>query len=639
MQLTGDIHPGYWVEWCLWIALWIILLIITYQQIQSFRSDVVDVAKAAAIAATGTHPTTISKDCSSPTSTSKSISYHRKSSRKLSLKKLPRKYSLNLRRHSMGYHVRAKKLQLQFAGIIGNILCLLPLFPSLRFLSHSLFIRFHVILTYIPCICGMCFYSLDIYLSALRTFDLRHLSLIDRHPRNVTLYLQLKALQHRIRWITISMSLLFLLSVLGVSILQTASFWICSESSCFILWWLLHQRYQAIYSLQCIFTEDLLRAQERLLTLRSRSESKSECQSESIEISGQNIVSNVDDDNSNDLKDPMDGSHGTDGIIIDLDGHSDPKPMQITVTDPDGNVHGQRGSFRASLSAISSAFSISLRSNSFFISRRGSAASSRRSSAESDCILPVPISVPPNVSDLEPTDQNRIDRPMIYNTFNDIDDEKQMTQIADKLEIKIKKIRRCALRKWMFSSIWFGIGTVYLIRRIYLLQTDWNGAAVQFSYSKNHFVPLTFEIVPFLILWLYAIYFGKTWTIYFWYFTLFISWTAEFMRAIRSMSNHHWFPVDRLVEPLKIEGLTWINWQFHTQYARTVDATCDVDKNSQQKMVWITQCDCSTKSLDFKWECSNSSKSLDFKWKSWISLKSLHFKWKTWISLKTLDFK
>ena len=35
---------------------------------------------------------------------------------------------------------------------------------------------------------------------------------------------------------------------------------------------------------------------------------------------------------------------------------------------------------------------------------------------------------------------------------------------------------------------------------------DFEGEAIQVSYRNNTFKPMSFEIVPFLILWLYAIY-------------------------------------------------------------------------------------------------------------------------------------
>ena len=94
----------------------------------------------------------------------------------------------------------------------------------------------------------------------------------------------------------------------------------------------------------------------------------------------------------------------------------------------------------------------------------------------------------------------------IYNELKDIKKEKDMLEYIDNLKFKLKRISEVGTMQFVFATMWFVIGLIYLIRRIWLLAVDFQGEAIQFSYRKNTFKPMSFEIVPFLILWLFAIF-------------------------------------------------------------------------------------------------------------------------------------
>ena len=281
-----DIELAFWIEWFIWLFIWITLLLITRKQIKTFTIDaqIVVAAVGNRRASQDDVPTNRRSSGKSNIATNvKHISrraslpglashHHRNSSRRLSLQTAPRRYSLNLRPQTMGYQLRKKKLQLQFIGIIGNILIHLLLFPYFRFSKNDTLIRLECIFTYIPCFCGTCFYVLDIYLSALKTFSLHHLFNETQH-RNVNIYIQLKSLQNNVKFITSLMSIVYAISILGVALSKLMIFWIFTELSCFILWYLLYHRYKAIASLYQIIATDLKIANRKILEIRLKNES------------------------------------------------------------------------------------------------------------------------------------------------------------------------------------------------------------------------------------------------------------------------------------------------------------------------------------------------------------------------------
>eukprot|EP01084_Bolivina_argentea_P313058 542097_1 len=268
-----DIQLAYWIEWIIWLSIWICLLIVTHNQIESFKLDAICVAASVGTRRSSQNDARQNTNKSNVVSsfnpssrasyTTSTPTYHRNSSRRLSLQTSPRRYSLNLRPQSMGYQLRKKKLHLQFAGIIGNIFITLLIFPYFRFYRNQTFIRLNIIFTFIPCCCGTCFYVLDIYLSALKTFSLLHLFNKTKN-RNVNIYIELKSLQNNMKLIIFIMTAFYIISVFGVCISKLMFFWFFTELSCWILWILLYHRYQAIQALYRIIATDLRLANHKI---------------------------------------------------------------------------------------------------------------------------------------------------------------------------------------------------------------------------------------------------------------------------------------------------------------------------------------------------------------------------------------
>ena len=550
MQIL-EIELSYWIEWFIWLIIWIILLIITNKQIKTFNIDsqiVVaavgnrrasqDDAPSRRSSATNNKSNIVSNIKTSRMNrrasyTPQYTSHHRNSSRRLSLQTSPRRYSLNLRPQSMGYQLRKKKLQLQLIGIISNIIIHLLLFPYFRFASNDISLRFNVILTYIPCVCGTCFYVLDIYLLALRTFSLHHLFNETQH-RNVNIYIQLKSLQNNVKFVTSFMCVMYAISVLGVSISKLSIFWFFSEISCWILWYLLNHRYYAIKSLYHIISTDLTIANRKLLEMRSNNLNKKENSKhpentnsksekpnskksdDSLKIDFGDTKPNVSGDSSSPSptkQSPSKPAERLSKISINVE-----QSISIKSAASDAiNTGISSSSSKTSTPRVSMTRKISLNALTSDHERVGINAESislRRQLTAEKLMETVSKSLQSIVKSAKEENQEMVKderttskyEATIYNDCKVIKDETEMEQYVDDLRCKTEQIAHAARLQWIFGTMWLCIGIIYLVRRIYVLVMDVSAEAIQFSYDKDIFKPLSFEIVPFLILWVFAIY-------------------------------------------------------------------------------------------------------------------------------------
>eukprot|EP01083_Nonionella_stella_P024104 66670_1 len=525
-----DIVLIYYIEWVIWLSIWIVLLITTNKQIETFKLDAICVAAAVGnrrssqddIQKHSTKSNVVSSINPSRRA-SYTAQYHRKSSRRLSLQTAPRKYSLNLRPQSIGYQLRKKKLHLQYAGIIGNILLMLPLFPSLRFMQNDAFIRVNVLLTYVPCFCGTYFYVLDIYLAALKTFSLQHLFNEEKH-RNVNIYIQLKSLQNIIQSVTSVMCLFYAISVLGVSISKLSVFWVFTEVSCWILWFLLYRRYKAIKSLRCIIATDLAVANRKNMERRCN-----------VQQSKTTSPTNLDSKSS-----PSKSICISHGLKIDFGDTSPSKSKVNPSVSPDKSVSLQSAAAQPPSTSYSESSSKSSTPRSSFTRRvsltkvtiqtndiaprespsltRTLSSSGKRLFRSVSNTLKSAINIDDTTSEKETLDQlvgiykeqeltSKYEQ-SIYTLVN-MKNENETKQYIHELMNKLRQVTTIATVQWIFSAMWFSIGGIYLVRKIFLLSLDFSSIAIQFSYDQNQFTPLSFEIAPFLILWIYAIYSGE----------------------------------------------------------------------------------------------------------------------------------
>ena len=440
--MNDDIHVGYWIEWGILLVFWVILLY--WSNIEKVR-----------LRSLYTKYFEMNDNSNIETG--------------LQRQKTLTRYTLQLTQKGLGYTLREHQILFQCYGILSQIIIHILLFPLIRFYDYIIKIR--IILFIVPYIFGLLYFIRNTYYDSLKFLCRNHLN--DLNTREMKIFKDLKSSQYFMYKIVIFTFTIFIFSIYMVCRTNLIIYWISCDFINIILVYLLYKKYRSVKCLRVSYQSDIDLINKSLYIQTELNVSG--C----TDNSDNNSVISIESRKSNSVVSRKSESKKSRQKSVSKKGRqSQSKKERISSNFINIDINDD---LNDSLSDFASIHSLTNKyfKNSLVLNNDKIIQTKLNEKNEDDFFRELALCI-------ELKEYSKDDNPFQYyfNTFE-----------------SCKKLEKQYLLHFL---IIVGCFMGYFIRRIIMFVIDNNTQAIQFQYQSSIYTPIILEIIPFIMIWVYA---------------------------------------------------------------------------------------------------------------------------------------